>query len=117
MPLLRLIAKHRHRNRIRPREPLALVEREHDCNGRLAALCEALAQLVERAELEAQLLRTRALALADARLVPALRRREDPIELALRIGEGADGLGTTQQPRTKSPECDASRPGCFHGVA
>jgi hypothetical protein len=23
---------------------------------------------------------------------------------------------TTDQPRTKSPECDASRPGCFHGV-
>jgi hypothetical protein len=23
---------------------------------------------------------------------------------------------TTEQPRTKSPECDAPRPGCFNGV-
>jgi hypothetical protein len=40
----------------------------------------------------------------------------DPPERPL-VDTQESSWSTTDQPRTKSPECDASRPGCcFHGV-
>jgi hypothetical protein len=50
-----------------------------------------------------------------SQLPGAMCNGTDPPERPL-VDTQESSWSTTDQPRTKSPECDAPRPGCFNGV-